>query len=877
MSANEEDNINDITIVPDEESDDNEGGDGFNFESAMKVRKNLSGVFDRHASANHNSMAERIAHFENKAEGNPAAAPTNRLPPRPPSSKISTSTSGLSVSLRIRPLTLPKSSGSSTAATTVEIINPRSGELPTSIRTYPPLDSNAAKIVRKDDKVNGVKEYNFQQVFAPDTTQHEVYSSLAAPLVRSLFPTQDQLKGEKKLVGESALLFAYGITNAGKTYTMMGNVNDQKSNAQWGVIPRALQDIFARMEGAIKYDLHMSYIEIYNENVYDLLPKKEAPSFKPRANLKLRESRDGDIFVRGLAKHQLKDVMHGLHLANKAKSKRHTSSNNINADSSRSHCICQLELSIRNTFASSDNDGSSTTGYDTDEEAASISKKRDRAVKLWIVDLAGSERTKRTGMITGSARQKEATLINTSLMKLMRCLSLMREKQSHSRSNPVVPFRESKLTHLFMSHLTGPSAARTTMIVNINPAASDFDETQHVLSYAVAAKNIKITNHDYVKKQMEMGLVTAEYDMNGRKKHATGDGNNKRPSKIIRLMKKYSPKGKKQHSHSGALENAGSRKRKVELYDNQAKKRPNKITRFDSEKNLVKHTKGRDQASTLQKEMIDLKSALSNAQAEVQKLRLKGDQQAIELADVEETVRIEVSEEMERLFQQTREEYDCMIESLQNQLQQNPLGAKSEKKARMDRAEKMIEELVDKVDECEEEMVRMRIAHEEEIDQLKKEYQVALHEKDQEMIRLCDAHQLEMQELQRGKDELREQYERLNNRSGDGASDVQHINSTENGMEQSGEMENICPVKAEDSNTAVGSEKVPERNAPSRAPLGSIDTNSEKPGEESNGYLQPKKPPVKDATTGVFIRPSGRAPNGHEWDQERGAWHLSIL
>mmetsp|Transcript_28600 Transcript_28600/g.43230 ORF Transcript_28600/g.43230 Transcript_28600/m.43230 type:complete len:872 (+) Transcript_28600:57-2672(+) len=871
MIAEEGDNINNITIVPDEESDDNDSRDGFNFESAMKVRKNLSGVFDRHAGSNNSSMAERIARFENKTIEIPPKAPVNLLPPRPKSSKMSTSTSGLSVSLRIRPVTSSKPAGPSTA-TTVEVIQPTSGEIPTTIRTYPPSDSNAAKIVRKDDKVNGVKEYNFEQVFEPETTQHEIYSSIAAPLVRSLFPTPDQVNLGKRLIGESALLFAYGITNAGKTYTMMGNVNDQQSNAQWGIIPRALQDIFARMEGTIKYDLRMSYIEIYNENVYDLLPKKEVPSFQQRANLKLRESRDGDIFVRGLAKHRVTNVMHGLDLANKAKSKRHTSSNNINADSSRSHCICQLELSVRNTVSSANDEGANTTGYDTDEEAAMISKEKHRVVKLWIVDLAGSERTKRTGMITGSARQKEATLINTSLMKLMRCLSVMRQKQNQSRSHSIVPFRESKLTHLFMSHLTGPSAARTTMVVNINPAASDFDETQHVLSYAVAAKSVKINNHDYVQKQMEMGLVAPEYDINGRKKRTTEDAGNKELGKISRLMKKYSPKGLKRKNHNRSLEFNGSKKRKGEACGNEVKKRPAKMTRLDRDKDSRKNSKGQDQSSTLQKEIDDLKKALSHAQVEIHKLRLKRDKQATELAEVEETVRIEVSEEMEKIFQQTREEYDRIIESLQNQLQQNPLCARSEKKARMDRAEKMIEELVDKVDECEEEMVRMRIAHEEEIDQLKQQYQIKLQEKDEAMARLGEGHHLELGELQRGKDELREQYEKLANDADVGENVVKEATLIENGIEQSNEK------GFKDCNAAAVSRDIPEVHSSSRAPFGSIDTNSKNQGQENEGcFLYPKKPPLQNTNTGAFLRPTGRAPKDYEWDEKRGAWRQLAL
>ena len=172
----------------------------------------------------------------------------------------------------------------------------------------------------------------------------------------------------------------------------------------------------------------------------------------------------------------------GIKLANIAKAKRHTSSNNINNDSSRSHCVCQLELTVIPKRAS-----------------MTTNEKKMRSTNLWIVDLAGIERSKRTGSVYRSARQKEAAIINASLMNLMRCLQQMSDNQL-SEANGVIPFRESKLTHLFMNHLVGTSASQTSMIVNINPAAADYDETQHVLSYATVARTVKISTQDYLKK-----------------------------------------------------------------------------------------------------------------------------------------------------------------------------------------------------------------------------------------------------------------------------------------------------------------------------------------------------------------------------------------
>ena len=175
-----------------------------------------------------------------------------------------------------------------------------------------------------------------------------------------------------------------------------------------------------------------------------------------------------------------------------AKKNRHTASNNINTESSRSNSICQLEITHSPVVNNGSNGGGKRTGeleadseYETDDDSSvcsrSSSGSRDTASSgrhrkstiIWIVDLAGSERSKKTRSHT--RHQKEAALINASLMNLMRCLREMLNHQPKKRGatskGGVVPFMESKLTHMFMNHLTRSSASRTCMIVNVNPAA----------------------------------------------------------------------------------------------------------------------------------------------------------------------------------------------------------------------------------------------------------------------------------------------------------------------------------------------------------------------------------------------------------------------
>ena len=352
---------------------------------------------------------------------------------------------------------------------------------------------------------------------------------------------------------ESALLFSYGITNAGKTHSVLGDINSS-NQSNWGIIPRAISEVYSRIafqsnnnnnnnnnsrNGQVSsslptFQLYVSFFEIYNEQVYDLIPSKSSLSkhlFGVQPSLKVRECR-GQTLVRGLAKHKVTSIEQGIELIKQAHNKRHTSSNNLNSDSSRSHFVCQMEIASSNTgvagakiipakrFASTmDDDASSVasmSGYSTDEE---VSRRTNQIIgNLWIVDLAGSERSKRT-KVTTSMRQKESTQINKSLMTLMRCLNAIKDNGkngSSSSNNNVVPFRESKLTHIFMSHLTSRSASRTGILVNVNPAIDDFDETQHVLAYARKAKLIEMDPDEYCRKRKQ--YFGEEYDLNGRKK-----------------------------------------------------------------------------------------------------------------------------------------------------------------------------------------------------------------------------------------------------------------------------------------------------------------------------------------------------------------------
>ena len=247
-----------------------------------------------------------------------------------------------------------------------------------------------------------VKEFSYSGVFGEDSVQQEVYEATTAPLVEGLFGDGGGNAGDQQHdgvsssssssdggasngLGRSALLFAYGVTNAGKTHTIMGGASTLasqgldprgiESNNDAGILPRGLAHIFKRMEEENEKDrirgtgrrreLFMSYLEIYNENVYDLLSpqtaavalsaattgdKKSAVLSAPAAAaqgkkvpLKLQD-RGGLISVKDLSHHALTSVSHGLYLALMASKQRSVSGTNLNEGSSRSHSVCQLEV-----------------------------------------------------------------------------------------------------------------------------------------------------------------------------------------------------------------------------------------------------------------------------------------------------------------------------------------------------------------------------------------------------------------------------------------------------------------------------------------------------------------------------------------------------
>ncbi|KRT78481.1 Kinesin [Oryctes borbonicus] len=284
------------------------------------------------------------------------------------------------------------------------------------------------------------KSFKFDYIFPEDCTQVDLYKQIAYPIVEKVFR------------GYNGTIFAYGQTGTGKTYTMIGKQNDPMGK---GILPNTFRHIFDKIsscDNGKSAIITVSYLEIYNEDVRDLL------SSNPNAKLELRERLDTGIYVKDLTAFTVKSIQETNELMKKGNSNRFTRSTLMNDISSRSHAIFTM-----------------TIEYTNDESKTMIGK-------LNLVDLAGSERLSRTHA-TGD-RLKEASNINQSLSVLGIVISaLINEKSTH------IPYRNSKLTRLLQDSLGGNS--QTAMIAMISPSENDYEETICTLRYASRVKYIK--------------------------------------------------------------------------------------------------------------------------------------------------------------------------------------------------------------------------------------------------------------------------------------------------------------------------------------------------------------------------------------------------
>ncbi|XP_051879395.1 kinesin-like protein KIF20A isoform X2 [Pristis pectinata] len=399
-----------------------------------------------------------------------------------------------------------------------------------------------------------VHKFTFSQIFGQDTSQTEFFNGTVEDLVKQY------------LQGQNGLVFTYGVTNAGKTYTIQGTSKDG------GILPRSLDMLFDHIKGrqyqsmdlkpyvsdevlkldsnqtqqeeAMKfaifssprqemecqpfrttsnksvqkdlaqassitqadcvpfnqlekhsevitaasdmsltdqkqrrYSVWVSFCEIYNEYVYDLLDPIPTLRSQKRQNLRICEDQKGNSYVKDLKWINITssdEAFKALKIGNKNRS---SASTKMNHRSSRSHSIFSIRLM---------------------EVIVGDKSRVIRTSDLYLCDLAGSERSGKAQ--TFGDRLKEAGNINNSLLILGKCISALRQKQQNKLKQIIVPFRESKLTRLFQAFFCGKGKA--CMIININQCASMYDETLHVMKFSAVAKQIIQIIHPKIKLQL---------------------------------------------------------------------------------------------------------------------------------------------------------------------------------------------------------------------------------------------------------------------------------------------------------------------------------------------------------------------------------------
>ncbi|XP_053079786.1 kinesin-like protein KIF23 isoform X5 [Acinonyx jubatus] len=422
---------------------------------------------------------------------------------------------------RVRPLSLPDQE------CCIEVINN------TTVQLHTP---EGYRLNRNGDYKE--TQYSFKQVFGTHTTQKELFDVVANPLVDDL------------IHGKNGLLFTYGVTGSGKTHTMTGSPgeggllprcldmifnsigtfqakryvfksNDRNSmdiqcevdallerqkreampNPKTPSGKRQVDPEFADMinvqefckaeevdEDSV-YGVFVSYIEIYNNYIYDLLEEVPFDPIKPKWNScstpmrstefvppqskLLREDKNHNMYVAGCTEVEVKSTEEAFEVFWRGQKKRRIANTHLNRESSRSHSVFNIKL----VQAPLDADGDNVL---QEKEQITISQ-------LSLVDLAGSERTNRTK--AEGNRLREAGNINQSLMTLRTCMEVLRENQMCG-TNKMVPYRDSKLTHLFKNYFDGEGKVR--MIVCVNPKAEDYEESLQVMRFAEVTQEVEV-------------------------------------------------------------------------------------------------------------------------------------------------------------------------------------------------------------------------------------------------------------------------------------------------------------------------------------------------------------------------------------------------
>ncbi|XP_041957140.1 centromere-associated protein E isoform X7 [Alosa sapidissima] len=317
--------------------------------------------------------------------------------------------------------------------------------------------------IHQVDDGNPTKSFSFDRVFSAEESTNQLYQDIAKSLVVST------------VEGYNGTIFAYGQTSSGKTFTMMGNSRTP------GVIPLAMEDVFQTIKNCPKKEflLRVSYMEIYNETVTDLL----CDSWK-RKPLEIREGNYKNVYVADLTEELVTSPDQALAWIRKGEKNRHYGKTKMNERSSRSHTIFRMIIESRER---------------SDPASGEISDGAIIVSHLNLVDLAGAERASQTG--AEGTRFKEGCNINRSLFTLGQVIKKLSDENQKGFTN----YRDSKLTRILQNSLGGN--AKTVIVCTITPAVQD--ETLSTLQFASAAKRMK--NDPHVTEVSDDGALLRRY------------------------------------------------------------------------------------------------------------------------------------------------------------------------------------------------------------------------------------------------------------------------------------------------------------------------------------------------------------------------------
>jgi hypothetical protein len=498
--------------------------------------------------------------------------------------------------------------------------------------TFDHIYSAFAPSVQLKDLDGDLSDDDDDEEAIAERSQKEIYATLGKPLVKFAWD------------GYNACIFAYGQTSSGKTYTMMGTKRDP------GIIPRLCRDLFEKIEndeaaqlsaaqgspqssldspalspsaqfakkgGRRLTKVTVSYMEIYNEQVRDLLkpkPKNAKPKFSTRMNfdpedeyqsLKVRQHPLHGPFVEGITTVDVDNWLECVKYIRQGNDVRSQCATEMNESSSRSHAIFQMVITQTEAL------GARVRGKDVTNHKVS---------KVNLVDLAGSERILRTN-VTGKHLQ-EANSINQSLSTLRRVIDALVNRKKCSQQSIVVPYRESMLTWILSDNFGGNS--KTAMIANVSPHSSNFSETESTLRYATLARGIinrvRVNEDPSAKliRELQNQLKALQEEMQ----------RGPQQSRVHELEEEI-------NESKRAISELQEREERMQRMISESKAREEKL-RTDVETHQKGEERWKQEAEKLRKEKEELKKALTDIAKTNPELMLKNNKQNFWMLDLDD-------------------------------------------------------------------------------------------------------------------------------------------------------------------------------------------------------------------------------------------------